>query len=310
MLKKILVPLDTSELAEIALPYAVELAVKFKSEIIILHVRTSADSPDKTEHRTYVSKITAQTRQNINKSPSLPPGEKVKVASATIGSPGIIAHPAEKIVDYAEQKNISLIVMATHGRTGIKRWTLGDTANKVARTAKCPLLLIRAAAGVSESVKLEKVLVPLDGSRPAETVLPYIENMASRLKAKTSLLSVVELLYHLYPYSDQAGYFSSSGVIKVPYNEREMQPAKEVAEKYINTVNEKLVSEGIETNYILRIGSPADEIIKVEDEMRPDMVVMATHGHSGFGRFDHGSITDKVLHAGNAPLLLVRPRQS
>jgi nucleotide-binding universal stress UspA family protein len=163
---------------------------------------------------------------------------------------------------------------------------------------------------VSESVKLEKVLVPLDGSRPAETVLPYIENMASRLKAKTSLLSVVELLYHLYPYSDQAGYFSSSGVIKVPYNEREMQPAKEVAEKYINTVNEKLVSEGIETNYILRIGSPADEIIKVEDEMRPDMVVMATHGHSGFGRFDHGSITDKVLHAGNAPLLLVRPRQS
>jgi nucleotide-binding universal stress UspA family protein len=309
MLKKILVPLDTSELAEIALPYAEELAVKFGAEIIILHVRTSADGPDKPEHRVYISKMAAQTEQNIKKFPDLPPGERVKVDSAVIGPPHIITHPAEQILDYAEEKNISLIVMATHGRTGIRRWALGDTANKVARVSGCPLLLIRAASGMPEKVRLEKMLVPLDGSRPAEAVLPYIESLTAKLKAKVGLLSVVELLFHLYPYSEQAGYYGNSGVIKVPYNEREMQPLKEVAEKYIKTVNDKLTSSGVEANYVVRIGSPADEIINAEKEMHPDIVVMSTHGHSGFGRFDHGSIADKVLHAGNVPLLLVRPRQ-
>ena len=67
--------------------------------------------------------------------------------------------------------------------------------------------------------------------------------------------------------------------------------------------------KGIQTSYEVRTGSPGEEIIKVEGEMRPDMVAMSTHGHSGFGRWDHGSIADKVIHAGNTPLLLVRPRQ-
>jgi nucleotide-binding universal stress UspA family protein len=212
-------------------------------------------------------------------------------------------------VDYADEKNISLIVIATHGRTGIRRWALGDTANKVARAAKCPVLLIRAATGKPDVVRLERILVPLDGSRPAEVVIPYIESLASKLKIEVVLLSVVELLFHLYPYSEQAGYYGNSGMIKVPYNEKEMQPSKEVAEKYIKAVNDKLNAAGVATSYMVSIGSPADEIIKLEKEMHPDVVIMATHGHSGFGRFDHGSIADKVLHAGNTPLLLVRPRQ-
>jgi nucleotide-binding universal stress UspA family protein len=309
MLKRILVPLDTSELAEIALPYAEEMAVKLRSEVTLLHVRTSADGPDKPEHQAYISRMTAQTEQNIKKAPDLPPGEKVKVDSAVIGPPHIITHPAEQIVDYADEKNYSLIVMATHGRTGIRRWALGDTADKVARAARCPVLLIRAAAGKHEVVHIEKILVPLDGSRPAEAVIPYIESLASKLKIEIVLYSVVELLFHLYPYSEQAGYYGTSGVIKVPYNEKEMQPAKEVAEKYIKAVNDKLKEAGVSTSYTLSIGSPADEIIRLEKEMHPDLVLMSTHGHSGFGRFDHGSIADKVLHAGSTPLLLVRPRQ-
>jgi len=65
----------------------------------------------------------------------------------------------------------------------------------------------------------------------------------------------------------------------------------------------------VKTSYEIRIGSPAEEIIKAEEEMKPDMVAMSTHGHSGFGRFEHGSIADKVLHAGTTPLLLVKPHK-
>jgi nucleotide-binding universal stress UspA family protein len=306
MFKRILVPLDGSELAERALPYAEELAGKLGSEVILLNVRTPSEDPDNPEHRVYLSKMATTTEQDIKKSPALPPGGKVKVESAIIGSPGLLTHPAEEILDYAEKKNISLIVMATHGRTGIRRWTLGDTANKVARASKSPVLLIRASSDVPESVHLDKILVPLDGSKQSEAVLPYIENLASKLKTKISLLNVVEPPYHYYPYPAGPGV---EGILRAPYTEEELKPLKVVAEQYMKSVSEKLMAEGIKTSYEVRVGSAGEEIIKAEGEIHPDIVAMSTHGHSGFGRWEHGSVTDKVLHAGNTPLLLVRPKQ-
>lgn len=306
MYKRILVPLDTSKLAEIALPYAEELASKLGSEVILIHVKTRADVPDNVDHRVYISKMAATTEQNVKKSPALTPGEKVKVASAVVGSVGLLTHPAEEILGYAEKENISLIVMATHGRTGIRRWTLGDTANKVARASKCPVLLIRANTDVPESVHLDRILVPLDGSKLSEAVVPYIENLASKLKTKISLINVVEPPYHYYPGYGGMGYES---IVRAPYTEEEIKPLKEVAEKYVKSVSEKLMAEGIKTSYEVKVGSAGEEIIKVEEEIHPDMVAMSTHGHSGFGRWEHGSVADKVLHHGNIPLLLVRPKQ-
>jgi len=310
MYKKVLVPLDTSELSEIALPYAEELAVKLGSELVLLHVGTWADGPDAADHNIYLNKITAATEVKIKKSPALPPGATVKVRSVLLGSPAIITNPPEEIIDYADNEKVSLIVMATHGRTGISRWALGSTANKVARAAKCSILLIRCGAHPTGKARLEKLLVTLDGSKPSEAVLPYIEALAAKLKSRVTLLNVVELLYHVYPYSEGLGYYGSAGVVRVPYTDEEMQPAKDVAEKYMKDINEKLASKGVKTSYQTRIGSPAEEIIKAEEEIKPDMVAMSTHGHSGFGRFDHGSIADKVLHAGKTPLLLVRPHKA
>jgi nucleotide-binding universal stress UspA family protein len=310
MFKRLLVPLDGSGLAEIALPYAEEMARHFGSEVILVNVRTQAEDPEKPEHRVYLSKMAATITQDIKKSPDLPHGEKVKVESAIIGSPGLLIHPAEEILEYAIRENISLIVMATHGRTGIRRWTLGSTANKIARAFKCPVLFIRAHTGVPESVHLDKILVPLDGSKESEAALPYIENLASKLKTRISLINVIEPPYHIYPYDDGLGYYGGSGIVRIPYTAEEIKPMKVVAEKYVKSVSDKLTTQGIETSYEVRVGSADDEIIKAEEEIHPEMVAMSTHGHSGFGRWDHGSITDKVLHHGNTPLLLVRPRRA
>lgn len=309
MFKKILVPLDTSKLSEIALPYAEELAVKLGSELVLLHVGTLADETDKSDHSVYLNQITAKTERKINKSAALAPGVKVKVTPVLLGSPSLITNPPEEILDYTEKENISLIVMATHGRTGIRRWALGSTANKVAKSAGCPLLLIRAGASVPQKVSLKKILVPLDGSRPGEAVLPYVEVLALKLKSRVSLLNIVEPLYHVYPYSEAVGYYGSAGVVKVPYNEEEMKPNKAVAEKYMKGINDKLSSKGVLTSYEVNIGSPGEEIIKAGETMHADLVMMSTHGHSGFGRFDNGSTADKVLHAGGTPLILVRPKK-
>ena len=79
MYKRMLVPLDGSELAEVALPYAEELAKKLDSEVILINVRAPDEDPDNPEHRLYLSKMAATTEQNIRKSSDTPPGQKVKV---------------------------------------------------------------------------------------------------------------------------------------------------------------------------------------------------------------------------------------
>ncbi len=298
MFKKILVPLDTSQLSEIALSYAEEMAVKMGAEVILLHVRTSADTEGKLEHKEYLDRIKAALKRS-----------KIKVTTAMYGFPERIKEPAEEIVDYADKENIDLIIMATHGRTGIGRWTLGSTANKVVRAAKRPLLLIRAGAGAVGRVRLETILVTLDGSKYAEEALPHAESIASTFKSKVNLLYVVEPIYHFYPYSQGLGYYGVAGIVRVPYNMEEMKPSMDVAEKYMQDINEKLSGKGVHTSYKIRIGSPGEEIIQAEDELRPDLVMMSTHGHSGFGRFDTGSTADKVLHRGTAPLFLVRPQK-
>lgn len=309
MFKRILVPLDGSETAEIALPYAEDMAIHLGSEVILVNVKIPSEPPEKPVHQAYISRVAEAVEQKIKKSKEKPAGEKVKVASAIIGSSGILTHPAEEILDYADKENISLIAMATHGRTGIRRWALGSTADKVARASKSPVLLVRAKIDAPKSVHFDKILVPLDGSRASEAVLPYIEQIASKFKSQVTLFHVIELLYHYYPYSEIVGYNGAAAMVTVPYSEEEMKPNKEAGEKYIKSVSDILTAGGTKNNYEVRVGRAGTDIINFEKELHPDVVVMSTHGHSGFGRWDHGSIADKVLHSGSTPLLLVRPKQ-
>jgi nucleotide-binding universal stress UspA family protein len=308
MYKRILVPLDGSGLAEVALPYAEELAEKLDSELILINVRAPGEDPGNPEHRAYLSKMVATVEQDIRKSPDLLPGQKVKVDSAIIGGHGLLVHAAEEILDYAESENISLIVMGTHGRTGIRRWALGSTAEKVIRAVKCPVLIIRANQEIPGKIRLDKILVTLDESKESETVLPHVESLASKLKAMVILLHVVVPPNHIYPIYNGIGYYGGEGIIKVPFSDAEVKPLKEGAQEYLQKVSEKLAVRGVQSSYKVRTGAAADEIIEAAEEIGADLVAMSTHGESGFSRWEHGSVADKVLRAGSTPLLLVRER--
>lgn len=137
MYERILVPLDGSDRAELALPFAEELAAKLGSEIILLCVSDSAEAEDYAKHEIYLEQITEITKRAAEKLLTNPE-QVVSIRSAiTIGL------PAQEIVDYAEQVAVSLIVMATHGRTGVSRWALGSVTEKVMRAGTRPVLLVR-----------------------------------------------------------------------------------------------------------------------------------------------------------------------
>jgi len=296
MYHRILVPLDTSELAEVALPYAEQMAGRLGSEITLMSVSHSAGEKEQRVFRSYIQETVAVTKERANRYLEKPTGQDVKVESAIL-----VGNPAEEIVDYAERENIDVIVMATHGRSGIGRWALGSVADKVLRATERPVVLIRAKGARSDMLKkgvFKRALVPLDGSKESEAVIPYIEELASMLGAEVTLLQVMAVVYHVY--------ISGDAPAQVPYTEEEMKPLKASAESYLEKVGSGLRGKGVTTKCQVRVGAAGHEIIRLADEIGADIVAMSTHGRSGVGRLVFGSVAEKVVRTGNTPVLLVR----
>ena len=299
MYEKILVPLDGSELAEVTLPYAEELAGRLGSEITLVSVLPfySELAPDLNLRlrQYYIEKIVENTKEAAERYVKKPQGRAIKVESRIL-----VGNSAEEIVEYANKEDIDLIVMATHGRTGISRWALGSVANKVVRATKRPVGLIRAKGArpdVRQKGILNKALVPLDGSKEGEAVIPYVEELALKLKAEVILLQVLSTSYQAIT-AERYGYVS--------YTAQQMESDKAFARNYLEKVGARLKRKGMTVKSEVRLGIAAEEIIKLADEMYADVVAMSTHGRSGIGRWVFGSVADRVLHEGNTPLLLVR----
>lgn len=277
MYERIIVPLDGSKLAEAALPYAEELAGKMGSDIILLTVLDSEDVHEYEKHRMYTKKIAEITKYHAEKYLENGGGKTIKTGGATR-----TGHPAEAIIEYAGKGGSRLIIMASHGRSGISRWAVGSVADKVVRAAaRQPVMLIRAKesrSDIREKRVLKKVLVPLDGSRRGEAVIPYISEIVSRLEMELTLFQVVPQSNHTYADT----------------------------EAYLQSECNALEDEGITAKYKIGVGATADEIIDLADELAFDLVAMSTRGRTGVGPWPLGSVAQKVFLGGNTPLLLVK----
>jgi nucleotide-binding universal stress UspA family protein len=296
MYEKILVPLDGSELAEVALPYAEELAGRLGSEVVLVHVCESAQEQYHHMHQLYIEKMVAATKRGAKKYLEKPGAQAITVRSAILDG-----HPAEQIVDFADEQGIDLIVIATHGWSGIRRWVLGSVADKVVRAANKPVALIRAK-GVHhhelEKGMMSKILVPLDGSKESEAVIPYVEELGSRIKGELTLLHVVPPASPVYAIPGETA--------QLPYTQAEVELLKADAGSYLEKVANALKDKHIKVGFEVKVGNTGHEIIKLADEVHADLVAMSTHGWSGVTRWALGSTADKVLNGGNTPLLLVR----
>ncbi len=277
MYTKVVVPLDGSPLAEVALPYAEEIAGKMGSDIILLSVLPSEEPNEYRNHHLYTKKIVDITGHQVRKYLKNSAIKTIKVGTATR-----TGNPAEGILDYANKAYPCLIVMATHGRSGIGRWAVGSVADKVVRaTTRQPLLLIRAK-GAHPDVRakriLKKAVIPLDGSSISEAVIPYISEIARNLQMELTLLQVIPKTNHSFAN----------------------------AETYLQDWCRQLEGQSISAGYEVRIGAAADQIIDFADEVASDLVAMSTHGQSGVNLWTLGSVAQKVLLGGTTPLLLIR----
>jgi nucleotide-binding universal stress UspA family protein len=172
MQKKMLVPLDGSEISEILFAYARELAGRLNLDIFLLHVCKLEEYELHPMHRRYVEHAADRIRQHSEavRSHTSESHEKRQIDVRGVLAVG---PPAEEILRCVDDNNIDFVMMATHGHSAIKRWSMGSVAAKVLRASRVPVWLIRA--GIPYEVIHDRyprvtVLVPLDGSEMAEVV--------------------------------------------------------------------------------------------------------------------------------------------
>ncbi|MGD9142541.1 MAG: universal stress protein [Dehalococcoidia bacterium] len=271
--ERIVVPLDGSKLAEIALPYAEEIAVRTGRDIVMLSVIEFADPAS----RSYLTKTADNTRSNTSRFAGESNAKGIKVFITTREG-----NPAESIVDFTTKWGHNLIVMATHGRSGIGRWAIGSVADKVVRAVtNSSVFLVRgnkAGPEVRDNQLLKKVLVPLDGSVPSQSIIPFIKKLAKKL-------SLELMFFHVESEEDR----------------QEID-----ARTYLEERCGELEKHGIAAGCEVRTGSPADSIIDLADELGVDFIAMSTRGKSNITPWSIGSVAQKVLLGGNTPLMLVR----
>jgi nucleotide-binding universal stress UspA family protein len=306
MYERMLVPLDGSELAEVVLPYAKELAGRLDLEVIFLHVQY-LEEHGFAMHRVYVEQVANSIRQEAREIQTIggtQPGAKTVETRVEL----VVGEPAEEILRYANENNIDLILMATHGRSGIKRWVLGSVADRVLRASSVPVWLVRAnipQETVHDEWPKRSMLVPLDGSKLAELVLPHVKALAKQRGAE--LVNVILLRVFEEPYVDADYPEASMNLSWKEHVRRIREHFKQEARQYLEGVQKHLADARLNVKSEVLMGKPAEEIISYAHNNHPNLIVMATHGYSGISRWEYGNIADKVLHGVSSPIFLVRP---
>ncbi len=292
MYKKMLVPLDGSELAEITLVYAREVARKLHLSLVLLHVYSPAEAEHVPEQQAYIDGNVDTLRRELKKETGL-----------TVQGELAEGYPAEEILRYAEQNSVDFILMSTHGRTGIKLWTMGSVADKVLRASSVPVWLVRAGASPEDiyyKLPTRKLLVLLDGSELAESVLPHVETLAKQ--QGSDMVDIILLgVCELTPVG--VYYYATVPIDWEDYIAR----CKLEDKQYLDNIEKRLKSAGLKAHPELLTGKPADAIIDYASKNPVNLIVMSTHGRSGLGRWVYGSVAEKILHGTSTPIFLVRP---
>ena len=296
MYTRILLPLDGSKAAEQVLPYGRFLAKALKIPVELLEVidlealRLFANP----ERGRYVDTLLDE-RMETNKSYLEAIAQSIQGAQVTCV---VEKGKAEDVViERAATDKDMLIIMATHGRSGMQRWVLGSVADKVLHGSTNHLLLIRAneqGKAVGDGA-LKTVIVPLDGSPLAETVLPYVVDLAKKMRLEVVLMRA----YALPPSvaGEDYGFYSADFLDQIEAEARDYlaEKVKEVKGKGLENVSS-----------VVNVGYGAEEIITLARKTPDNFIAMSTHGRSGIKRWVLGSVTERVVRHSGDPVLIIR----
>lgn len=303
MLDQLLVTLDGSDFGEHALPFAKVVAENTGASVNLCHVHCCEPPTELLQNTPFqyegVSMDTYEKKEAEEHRAYLKAQEaslKAQLPDNRICSALLEGYVTEALERHAREIGADLIVMTTHGRTGVSRAWLGSVADSLIRHSSFPLLVIRPLDdGAFPTPAFLHFLVPLDGSPVGETILEPAVALGKAVGARFTLLHVVS------PHVTVGARVSP-----LPSGRLEEKMTK--ARTYLDGMVDRLAGEGVEARGKIESHfAPARAILNTANEEKVDLIALATHGYTGVRRTLLGSVADKVLRGARWPLILKRP---
>ncbi|MEW6568739.1 MAG: universal stress protein [Chloroflexota bacterium] len=296
MFNHLLVPLDGSALAECVLPHAVALSRALDARVTLLRVcersglagRGNAVAPLAwrvlvTEAGAYLDRVAGQLRQ-------------VGLHAETVLLEG---QAAETVIEFARGHQVDLIMLSSHGQSGLSGWNISSVVQKIIMRACIPVMIARAYRPVSvelTGLRYSTILVPLDGSQRAECVLPLATALARASEAKV-------LLAHVACRPDVPRH-TPLAPEDLRLTERLVERSRSVATRYFEELRARLPME-VEFHLLTSHSIPIALHDLVERES-VDLVVLSAHGSSGGMKWPYGSVAVAFIAYCTSPLLIVQ----
>ncbi len=295
MYKKMVVLLDGSELAEVVFAYAQELSGRMHIDIDLLHVCSPDQEARLPMRRAYMEKKAEELCAGAEAVRKKYDKDATAQCILTQGRV-VVGYPAEEILKYVDENDIDLVMMSTHGSSGIKGWDLGDVANKVIHASKVPVWLVPTELReevLADVLPNRPLVVPLSGTKKSGAAIPHaveiIKQRGAEDESELVLLHVTEGPHTAAPALDDLG------------------AQREKMKAYLEDLAEPIRATGIKVRTeILTSRDPAESIIDYLKEHPTQLLVMATRGKSRLSRTIFGSLTESVIRMVKVtPLLLV-----
>jgi nucleotide-binding universal stress UspA family protein len=314
--RTILVPLDGSDASLAALPWVRTLATP-ETRLVLHRVVTMSLA------LTELAGVAAETYEAVSERDVEAAMAYLKEVSADLA--GVIPHitelarignPADDILEVATIHHVDLILMATHGRGAAGRFFIGSVADRVARAATVPVMLVHTADDgamptIDAPAMCRRILVPLDGSELARAAVPVAVDLARQLAVPVHLLRVVPTREAMYADRDAhtTGRLYQRAVRALPTLPRDTGD-EPYYQDYVDSRKRALAAEasrleatGVQATPELRLGQTVPSIAEVVSA--GDVIVMTSHGQGGIRRWLLGSVAEKLLHLAIAPVVLV-----
>lgn len=279
-----LVPLDGSNLSEAVLPWVRLLATMPDSTVELMRCYR----PLEAVHATTKLELAAEDDEGgcklaVSIESDLERIGKTLPAARVETSP-LMGSAADSILARSEEAD--LVVMASHGETGLTRWLMGSITTKVVRASRTPVMVVTANPEAPERVpKLDTIMVPLDGSRLAEVALREAVPLARHFGAKL-------VLYEGVTYRESSKEEDDWQVL--------------LAKGYLREVAENLF--GLEVERVVHECPHGHCILEQSEALKADLIVMGSHGRSGVSRWFLGSVAESVVQRSACPVMIVYDR--
>ncbi|MCB0192641.1 MAG: universal stress protein [Anaerolineae bacterium] len=309
MYRTILVPLDGSERAEAIIPHVENLAQHEHATVVLTQVIEPVSrsfvldpaAPPKYNFDTSAADAAEMYLARIKKKFEL---KGIKAKTLLMWGPTV-----ESIIHAANEAKADIIALASQGRTGLAQVFYGSVASGVLNRVRRPLLLVRPNTKPSTASN-RHILVPIDGSRRSEAILPHVVGVAKLYDAEVTLLRVVVTLNQVVAYDNIEAEFEAKevhGHLLDRLGESQEVERFSKAREHILMQRNKLREKGLNVTALLMHGRPVEGIAHTAEKIKADLIAMTSQGHSGLAQVFYGSVASGIMNRLERPLLLVRP---